>query len=62
MYMYTFISMHINLTKNYHYMLKHHLELSRMMNDENVNIKFRTSGSNNADGSHHQDMLENVCI
>ena len=61
-YMYTFICMYINLTKIYHYMLKHHLQLSFMMNDENVNITFGTSGSNNADGSHHQDMLANVSV
>ena len=60
--MYTFICMYINLTKMHHYMLKHHLQLSRMMNDENFNIMFGTSGSNNADGSHHQDMLANVSV
>ena len=42
--------------------LKHHLQFSHMMRDENVNITFGTSGSNNADGSDHQDMLENVSV
>ena len=60
MHVYVFIHIYINLTKMYHYMLKHHLQLSRMMNDENVNITFEASGSNNQDGSHHQDMLTNV--
>ena len=54
MYMYTFICMYINLKKMYDYMLKHHLQLSRMMNEENVNITIGASGSNNQDGSHHQ--------
>lgn len=62
MYMYTFICMYINLTKMYDYMLKHHLQFSHMMRDENVNITFGTSGSNNADGSDHQDMLANVSV
>ena len=62
MYMYTFIYMYIKLTKMYHYMLKHHLQLSCMMHDENVNIMFETSRSNNADRSHHQDMLANVSV
>ena len=62
MYMYTFIFMYINLTKMYHYMLKHHLQLSHMMNDENFNIMFGASSSNNQDGSHHQDMLTNVSV
>ena len=62
MYIYTFICMYINLTKMYHYMLKHHSQLSLLMNDENVNIMFRASGSNNQDGSHNQDMLTNVSV
>ena len=60
--MYIFICMYINLTKMYHYMLKNHLQSSHMMNDENVNITFGASGSNNQDGSHHQDMLKNVIV
>ena len=51
----------INLTKRYDYMLKHHLQFSGMMRDENVNIMFGTSGSNDADGSDHHDMLAYVC-
>ena len=62
MYMYTFICMYINLTKMYHYMLKHHLQFSCLMNDENVNITFGASGSINQDGSHHQDMLTNISV
>ena len=45
----------------YDYMLKHHLQFSGMMRDENVNITFGTSGSNDADGSDHHDMLAHVC-
>ena len=42
-------------------MLKHHLQFSGMMRDENVNITFGTSASNDADGSDHHDMLAHVC-
>ena len=42
-------------------MLKHHLQFSGMMHDENVNITFETSGSNDADGLDHHDMLAHVC-
>ena len=42
-------------------MLKHHLQFSGMMRDENVNIMFGTSGSNDADGLNDHDMLAHVC-
>ena len=61
-HVYIYFYVYINLTKMYDYMLKHHLQFSGMMHDENVNITFRTSGSNNADGSDHQDMLANVSV
>ena len=59
---YIYLYVYINLTKMYDYMLKHHLQFSHMMHDENVNITFETSGSKNADGSDHQDMLANVSV
>ena len=42
-------------------MLKHHLQFSQLMNDENVNISFGDSGSFNQDGTQHQD-TENVSV
>ena len=61
-HVYIYLYVYINLTKMYDYMLKHHLQFSGMMHDKNGNIMFGTSGSNNADGSYHQDMLENVSV
>ena len=61
-HVYIYLYVYINLTKMYDYMLKHHLQFSHTMHDENVNITFGTSGSNNADGSDHQDMLANVSV
>ena len=43
-------------------MLKHHLQFSGKMRDENVNITFGTSNSNDADGSDHHDMLAHVSV
>ena len=60
-HVYIYLYVYINLTKMYDYMLKHHLQFSVMMRDENVNITFGTSGSNDADGSAHHDMLADVC-
>ena len=60
-HVYIYLYVYINLTKMYDYMLKHHLQFSGMMRDENVNITFGTSGSNHADGSDHHDMLAHVC-
>ena len=59
--MYIYLYVYINLTKMYDYMLKHHLQFSGMMRDENVNITFGTSSSNDVAGSGHHDMLANVC-
>ena len=60
-HVYIYLYVYINLTKMYDYMLKHHLQFLGMMRDENVNITFGTSGSNNANGSDHHDMLAHVC-
>ena len=60
-HVYIYLYVYINLTKMYDYMLKHHLQFSGMMRDENVNITFGTSGSNDAAGSGHHDMLAHVC-
>ena len=60
-HVYIYFYVYINITKMYDYMLKHHLQFSGMMCDENVNITFGTSGSNDADGSDHHDMLAHVC-
>ena len=60
-HVYIYFYVYINLTKMYDYMLKHHLQFSDMMRDENVNITFGTSSSNDADGFDHHDMLAHVC-
>ena len=52
---------YINLTKMYHYMLTPFAVVT-LDDEENVNITFRASGSNNQDGSHHQDMLVNFSV
>ena len=61
-HVYIYLYVYINLKKVYDYMLKHHLQFSGMMRDENVNITFGTFGSNNADGSDHYDILPNVSV
>ena len=61
-HVYIYLYVYINLKKMYVYMLKHHLQFSHMMRDENVNITFRTSSSNDVDGSDHHDMLANVSV
>ena len=61
-HVYIYLYVYINLAKMYDYMLKHHLQFSGMMRDENVNITFGTSSSNDADGSDHHHMLENVRV
>ena len=61
-HVYIYLYVYINLTKMYDYMLKHHLQFSGMLRDENVNITFGTSGSNDANGSDHHDMLANVSV
>ena len=58
-HVYIYLYVYINLKKMYDYMLKPHLQFLGMMRDENVNIMFGTFGSNNAYGSHNQDMLAN---
>ena len=52
-YIYRHLSIYVNLTKMYH-MCEHHLQFSRLMN-EDLNITVDASGSHNQD-----DMLAHV--